>query len=713
MKNFKIQDFGHILIVDLNLNIIGVSKHLLVEFNIPVESLLGTPVEGLLLHLPNSSSKKIRAVIHSFVEGNPPRALLTVRIQQKLYYLKISKHENYIYIEAERQLNKKISTRDLEDIGFLFENRYHPNWNFVCKAINRILHFDRVFIVQQQDMGNCKVLAETNNGQLESYADKNFSKEFLPPYIIDYYSGTSYRYIENTIAPPQDFYSLTDVDLNITQITSYPQERMATYRLMGIGTVVSFPLYLQGKFWGLVIANNRHVKPIDLQNRKICTFIVQNAMSKYETFVKEGQLNINTQIQTFQHKLLERLTHHKTINCALVESMENLRLMMNSDGIAIYNEGDIYLNGKTPSANLFFEIIHFLQNSNKEVIYKDHNFKLRYQAFFRKKLPFAGLLAYNVDSKKDYYIVWFRQESPYKETHIEICTSPDEKLMVYENDVYHVATPWNDEELTLLEGLQNTLNHSLIEKFFENKIKTKNLSELNNELEMFTYTLSHDIKNPLSVLKMGIDFLKSKEKHSAPNERKWLNTLSQGISNIEEIINNILHVSHHKVDKIPKESIPLKYLLRKIVAESKLAYKADSCQVTFGNLLPIWGEKSAIYQIFTNIISNAIKYAQGRKLPKIHIQSTIKEGMIQYEVMDNGIGIPKNDLDRIFDMFGRAQNATSYAGSGIGLALVKRIIDRLDGEIEIESREGIGTKVIMRFPNLKEDSSHQKSLVST
>lgn len=87
--------------------------------------------------------------------------------------------------------------------------------------------------------------------------------------------------------------------------------------------------------------------------------------------------------------------------------------------------------------------------------------------------------------------------------------------------------------------------------------------------------------------------------------------------------------------------------------------------------------------------------------------------MIQYEVMDNGIGIPKNDLDRIFDMFGRAQNATSYAGSGIGLALVKRIIDRLDGEIEIESREGIGTKVIMRLPNLKEDSSHQKSLVST
>src|SRR5690606_12089215 len=89
---------------------------------------------------------------------------------------------------------------------------------------------------------------------------------------------------------------------------------------------------------------------------------------------------------------------------------------------------------------------------------------------------------------------------------------------------------------------------------------------------------------PLSVLKMGIDFLKSKDKQIASRYRKWPTPLSQGINNIDEFINIILHVSHHKVDIIPKESIPLKYLLRKIVAESKLAYTPASSQLAFGNL---------------------------------------------------------------------------------------------------------------------------------
>jgi chemotaxis family two-component system sensor kinase Cph1 len=431
----------------------------------------------------------------------------------------------------------------------------------------------------------------------------------------------------------------------------------------------------------------------------VCTFIVQNAMSKYETLVKQGRLDINQQIYAFQDHLLQRLAYHKTINCALVESLNNLRLMMQSDGVAIFNEGDVYFDGIDLSTNDFFDIIKYIQQLNKPTVFIDHNFRKNHQKNFKQKLPFAGLLAYNVDKNKGYYIVWFRNETIMHETQMRICADSPYGIQVWQEDIYDSALPWNDEELSLLDGLQQTLNTSLIQNLLENKNMAKNLSQLNNELEMFTYTLSHDLKNPLSILKMGLQYLENtKEQLDEVKRKKWFTTLSSGIQNIEDIINNILHLSHDKYNKITKDSIPLKFLLRKIVEETRLVYEGNTCEVVYGTLLPIWGEKSAVYQVFTNVISNAMKYSQQKPEPKIYIGSKIENNAVCYEIRDNGIGIPESDMDRIYNMFGRGKNTTYYKGSGIGLSLVKRIMDRLEAHIEITSTEGEGTTVRMRFP---------------
>src|SRR5690606_8728107 len=112
--------------------------------------------------------------------------------------------------------------------------------------------------------------------------------------------------------------------------------------------------------------------------------------------------------------------------------------------------------------------------------------------------------------------------------------------------------------------------------------------------------------------------------------------IAAGLQNIEDIIDNIVHLSNDKVSKISKETIPLHYMLRKIIEVTKLAYKDDKSQVTFGNLLPVWAEKSALYQIFTNVLSNAIKYSQKLDTPKIYVTSSIAHNYVCYEVRDNG-----------------------------------------------------------------------------
>lgn len=702
LDTIRIQKFGHLIVLDLNLKITGISQNLFSEFDILPENILNTSAEDHFKKIFSrlSSFNKVKSVIESYVEGNSPRSVITCKINSKPYYLKISKQDNHIYIEAERQVKKHISTSDLNEIGFLFDSNHHKNWKLVCKAINKIIQFDRVFVLQVLETGNCSIIAENGHISSEPLENKYFSKDFLPEVLIEHFKHSPYRFLANVNELPQNFYTIDqNIDLKSTQLICVPDLTAEYYQFIGIKTALFFPLYLKGKFWGMVVAQNIKEKHVDLQTRKICTFIVQNAMSKYEMFIQQGLIDINMQVQQFQDSLIKRLSFHKTINCALVESMDNLRWMLRADGIAIYNEGDLFIKGETPSTETCFEIINCLQQKSDLTVFIDHNFKKNHKDNFKKSLPFAGLLAYNVDINKDYYIIWFRNETISTETKMMISEKSPYTFDVYEETIYETAIPWNDEELNLLDGLKNTLNHSMMQKLIENKDLANTLSQLNNELEMFTYTLSHDLKNPLSVLKMGIDFLKSKNGNINENQKeKWFSTITMGLQNIQDIIDNIVNLSKDKINKISKNTIPLQYMLRKIVEETKLAYEDDKCEVTFGKLLPVWGEKSAVYQIFTNVLSNAIKYSQQLDKPKIHVSSSIVDNYVCYEVRDNGIGIPEEDLSHIFEMFGRAMNTDNYKGSGIGLSLVKRIIERFEGEIQVNSVVGVGTTVIMKFP---------------
>ncbi|AIM37125.1 hypothetical protein KO02_10810 [Sphingobacterium sp. ML3W] len=119
-------------------------------------------------------------------------------------------------------------------------------------------------------------------------------------------------------------------------------------------------------------------------------------------------------------------------------------------------------------------------------------------------------------------------------------------------------------------------------------------------------------------------------------------------------------------------------------------------------MLPIWGEKSALYQIFSNLIGNAIKYSTQAPQPQLHIDSYFEDEQVCYTIRDNGIGIPAENIAHIFDIFKRGNNVANIEGTGVGLSLVKRIMDRLGGSIKIESQVESGTAVHLFFPIVEE-----------
>jgi chemotaxis family two-component system sensor kinase Cph1 len=121
--------------------------------------------------------------------------------------------------------------------------------------------------------------------------------------------------------------------------------------------------------------------------------------------------------------------------------------------------------------------------------------------------------------------------------------------------------------------------------------------------------------------------------------------------------------------------------------------------ITTGEMPALKGDPVMIWQVFSNLISNAVKYSQYAKPPAVHIEGTMTEKKIFYTIKDNGLGIAQHDLDNIFLLFSRMDNAKDIEGTGVGLAIVKKIVEKHKGNIWAESELGTGTTFFLSFNN--------------
>ena len=220
----------------------------------------------------------------------------------------------------------------------------------------------------------------------------------------------------------------------------------------------------------------------------------------------------------------------------------------------------------------------------------------------------------------------------------------------------------------------------------------------NNELEILTRTLSHDLKNPLSIAKIGAQYIANKDVITETEKKKWISIILDGLKSIEQIITHKMQLNQARVLNYENKRIILKDTIRKICTESQALYDSKDCIFEIGHLEDLHGDEGIIQQIFFNIIGNAVKYSSKTKSPIVKIASCQEHEQIVYTIVDNGIGIPSEEKEEIFLQFKRASNTGGFPGRGIGLCVVKKIMNRIKGKITLSSEEGKGTVVRLFFP---------------
>lgn len=223
------------------------------------------------------------------------------------------------------------------------------------------------------------------------------------------------------------------------------------------------------------------------------------------------------------------------------------------------------------------------------------------------------------------------------------------------------------------------------------RLHAEELARSNADLSQFAYVASHDLKEPLRTVTTHVQLLSRRLGDGvAPEVSESMRYVIEGARRMNDLISDLLlYSSVGRSDTVLAE-VDLGSVLRKVLANLEVVVHETGAEVTVDPLPRVMGNGAQLVQVLQNLLGNAIKF-RGERSPRIHVSATPRDGRVVVSVRDNGIGIDPAHHDRIFAMFQRLHRRDQYPGTGIGLALCKKIVERHGGRIWLESEPGLGS----------------------
>lgn len=338
-------------------------------------------------------------------------------------------------------------------------------------------------------------------------------------------------------------------------------------------------------------------------------------------------------------------------------------------------------------------IIKWALANTKDRIYVSRNFLKDHGKELNLSDDAAGIIIYFIERDKNEMLIWFRKEF---DEHINWAGSPEktvsvfsqngeEKQMVSPRTSFRIFTEnikghsrrWNSRNISAVQAVRDLILETSHKNYNAIKRLNDELKKVNEELDSFSYTISHDLGTPLTVMKLNAQMLLNNLKDDSEKSKTKINTIIEEIDNMAEMMHDVLQLSRAKYSEIQLESLKTIPTIRKISDNAKMTYGSPTSEIIIKECPDVMADKTMLHQVFLNIINNAVKYSSHKDYPKVEIEGTEDGQTIIYRISDNGIGIPEEEKHKMFKIFNRMDNAKKFKGNGVGLSIVHRIMKRI------------------------------------
>ncbi|MDZ8081018.1 MAG: ATP-binding protein [Nostoc sp. SerVER01] len=278
-----------------------------------------------------------------------------------------------------------------------------------------------------------------------------------------------------------------------------------------------------------------------------------------------------------------------------------------------------------------------------------------------------------------------------------------------------VTQPWSltDEDVEIAREVANQLAIAIQQSRLREQLqryteqleqlvhnRTQQLEEANSALEAFAYSISHDLQEPLRAIR-GFATILLEDYDTVLNSggQDLLYRIASNVERMDNLLIDLLEYSRLSRIDLPLQPINLNSLVKQVLTQLEVSLEEKEAQVTIAEpLLEIVGNYRTVEQIITNLITNAIKFVAPGIQPQVRIWTEHCESCVRLWVEDNGIGISPQHWERIFGVFERLHSIEAYPGTGIGLAIVRKGIERMGGQVGMESEVSQGSRFWIELP---------------
>ncbi|MCY4778921.1 ATP-binding protein [Sphingobacterium sp. UT-1RO-CII-1] len=639
-----------------------------------------------------------------------------VEVNGFAHYLTLSSFNNLLYVELEICSNNEAVNVDINNNKLLdLQQADEDIWTALTSILSETLAIDRVMVYQFNEDQSGVVIAESlKDNKLDSYLGIHYPEFDIPQQARALYKKVHCRYIADIHADPIPVVHQNDnlINLETVGIRNLSPIHLQYLSNAGFKSSISFSILVKGELWGLVCCQHTQSKHVDLGLRNFSLLAVHVAANKFQQLEEEKKTIYLQEIQELELMLQEKLLLKYNFFPELKTFAPELMHLLDADGIAIGFEDAIYFEGLQPEKEHLKKALPELRKRSTDRIFTSHS--LSDQTTLHQAMgnsPIAGIAFAEIDRKSDFFIAWFRREvitdrnwagkpeKLYEEDKVQglIKPSPRTSFQIWREQISGTSSQWSQKQLHFMVRIREVLRDSLVNKAVEIDNLNTQLIEMNTALDTYAYTISHDLKNPLSAIKISSEFLKYKNDLKPELIKKMSTNILDSVHTILNMLEKIHLFSKASSFNFVPEQVEPENFIHEIIDTSKLRFGAPDMEVHVDRLLPVMGEKTLLYQLFLNLIGNAIKYSAKADNAAVYVSSMRTERGISYSISDNGIGIDEHELASIYEMFKRMSNSSGYEGSGVGMAIVKRIVDKLNIDISIQSIINRGTTVTLLF----------------
>lgn len=610
-----------------------------------------------------------------------------------------------------RSISEMLVDRNL---GHLLDN--------TAQQVKSIIGFDRIMIYRFANDGHGEVVAESKNEALPALLGLHYPASDIPRQARELYKLNLTRFIANVQAAPSRIIASPGqedaLDLTYAQLRAVSPIHIQYLKNMKVESSFSISIICHGELWGLIACHNYSPKFINYQSRESAGMIGQIFSSALEFRQDQHNHEVFGQYKTGVDALSKNLQKSKSLQAALITSEVNLMNAVDATGAVLIYENQISRIGKTPNDQQLYELVDWIKNNVSQTLYHTNQLSQAYPEAADFKDVGCGILI-SVLSKEDVsYLLWFKPEliqtinwagDPSKPVvmgdnmlHI---ISPRNSFEIWSESVAGASAPWNSEELRSVTRLREEILFVINQKAADLIALNDKLKLAYEELDIFSHTIAHDLKNPLSAV-MGYAQLLQME-DNPPDASHSIDRIIAAGGRMSQMITEILEHSKAGQTELNLCNVNVRPIIDEFIVDLAIAYDPGRVVFTIGELPLIQGDPIMIYQVFANLLGNAVKYSRGSDVIRISVTATVQGPEIVFRIADNGQGIDHGQEHKIFELFHRANNVGTTEGSGVGLAIVRKIMDRHGGKIQVTSTLGTGTTFLLYFKG--NDIGHQQA----